>query len=320
MPQPTQKPLIKTATLMENFNNKSYNFTELVSAVVIADPTVKTKEDVISAVKNNEKIIIEHPERYIKDLDIRSPKLVEDYIESAKEKFAPLTKDGVSKVYVLGANTQKGLIAELNKGLDKKEKKADIIFYNDKGQPIGVSVKASQRDRTTNFSLEKMTGEQGAELRKFRKDYLKNLRESGLSEVEIRDDFAKKQMSPYMSHLNNFILTNKQKIINEWIKGMGAENVKYPVYQFDGKNLKDQQELGRYFRASQDNIDIRLQPRSGKGTSLYYEVFVNGEKEYQWEFRKVMGSSTTLETRVRTKEIVDKNANKEMNTIIKDVS
>ena len=231
-----------------------------------------------------------------------------------------MTKDGVSKVYVLGANTQKGVIAELNKGLDKKENKADIIFYNDKGQPIGVSVKATQRDRTTNFSLEKMTGEQGAELRKFRKDYLKELRGKGLNESQIRDDFANKKMSPYMSHLNNFILTNKSKIIDEWIKGVGVENVKYPIYQFDGKNLKDQQELGRYLRANQDKIDIKLQPRTGGGTSLYYEVFVNRKKEYQWEFRKVMTSTTSLETRVRTKEIVDKNANKEMNTIIKDVA
>ena len=206
------------------------------------------------------------------------------------------------------------------KGSIKKENKADVIFYNDKGQPIGVSIKSSIHDRTTNFSLEKMTGEQGAELRKFRNDYLKELREKGLNESQIRDDFANKEMSPYMSHLNNFILTNKPKIIDEWIKGVGVENVKYPIYQFDGKNLKDQQVLGRYLRANRDNIDIRLQPRSGKGTSLYYEVFVNGKKEYQWEFRKVMSSTTSLETRVRTNEIVDKNANKEMNTIIKDVA
>jgi hypothetical protein len=93
-----------------------------VSAVVIADPTVKTKADVVNAVRNNKKIIIDYPERYIENLKMRSSKLVEDYISSAKEKFAPLTKDGVSKVYVLGANTQKGVIAELYKGLDKKRK------------------------------------------------------------------------------------------------------------------------------------------------------------------------------------------------------
>jgi len=291
-----------------------------VSAVVIADPTVKTKADVVNAVRNNKKIIIDYPERYIENLKMRSSKLVEDYISSAKEKFAPLTKDGVSKVYVLGANAQKNSIAELNKGLAKKENKADIIFYNTKGQPIGISVKSSQGDRTTNFSIEKMTGQAGVELRKFRNNYLKELREIGLNEDQIRNDFAKKQMSPYMSHLNNFILTNKPKIIDEWIKGVGVENVKYPIYQFDGKNLKDQQELGRYLRSNQDKIDIKLQPRTGRGTSLYYEVFVNGKKEYQWEVRKVMEGSTTLETRVRNKEVVDKNVNKEMNTILKNVT
>jgi len=320
LPQSTHEPLSKTATLIQNFNNKSYNFAELVSAVVIADPTVKTKADVVNAVRNNKKIIIDYPERYIENLKMRSSKLVEDYISSAKEKFAPLTKDGVSKVYVLGANAQKNSIAELNKGLAKKENKADIIFYNTKGQPIGISVKSSQGDRTTNFSIEKMTGQAGVELRKFRNNYLKELREIGLNEDQIRNDFAKKQMSPYMSHLNNFILTNKPKIIDEWIKGVGVENVKYPIYQFDGKNLKDQQELGRYLRSNQDKIDIKLQPRTGRGTSLYYEVFVNGKKEYQWEVRKVMEGSTTLETRVRNKEVVDKNVNKEMNTILKNVT
>ena len=320
LPQSVQEPLSKTATLVQNFNNKSYNFAELVSAVVIADPTVKTKADVVKAVQNNKKIIIDYPERYIENLKMRSSKLVEDYISSAKEKFAPLTKDGVSKVYVLGANAQKNSIAELNKGLAKKENKADIIFYNNKGQPIGLSVKSAQGDRTTNFSVEKMTGEAGVELRKFRNNYIKELREIGLNADQIRDDFAKKQMSPYMSHLNNFILTNKPKIVDEWIKGVGVENVKYPIYQFDGKNLKDQQELGRYLRANQDKIEIKLQPRTGRGTSLYYEVFVNGKKEYQWEVRKVMEGTTTLETRVRNKEIVDKKVGREMNTIIKEVS
>lgn len=320
LPPPISKslPLVREVI---NYNNKSYNWAELVSAVLIVDPTVNNKEDVIKAVKND-KIAVAKPDKYIENLKIRDNAIVEKYIENAKQKLLPVVNGEVKKVYILGATKQEGFpeVAALNAGLDKKQNKADVIVMTDKG-PIGISVKSASGDRTTNFSLEKMTGEYGLQLRQTRKEYIQSLRDKGLTANQIRDDFAKKEGSPYTKLLEKFIDTHKSSIINEWIKGVGAENVHYPIHQFDGTNVKDQQELGKYLRANKDKIEIKLQPRTGRGTSLYYEVFVDGKKEFQWEFRKTQESTTTLETRVRTKEVKEKKQlGQAVSQIIKSIS
>jgi hypothetical protein len=291
-----------TAVAKDLYSNKSYNWAEMVTAVVAANPEVKTKKELIEALKDN-KIQVTHPDRYIENLNLRSDKMVEEYITNTREKLAPVLGK-VERVYILGATKQDAFpeVVKVNSHIpadQKKQLKADIIAITSKG-PVGISVKSSPGDRTTNFSLEKMTGEDGKKLRVARKAYIDSLKKKGMSEREIRDDFAKKEGNSYTRAFEKFVDNHKKQIIDQWIQGVGVEQVKYPLYQFDGKNLKDQQKLGRYLRANEDKIELKVQPRTGKGTSVYYEVFVAGKKEYQWEFRKWETGSTNLETRVRT--------------------
>ena len=293
-----------TAVAKGLYNNKSYNWAEMVTAVVIANPNVKTKADLIKAIKS-EKIQVTHPDKYVENLKLRSDAQVEEYINNAREKFAPLLGD-VKRVYILGATKQDSFpeVVAANAHIpadQKKQLKADILVMTDKG-PVGISVKSSPGDRTTNFSIEKMTGEDGKKLREVRKKFIQSLEAKGLTQREIRDSFASREGNAYTRAFEKFVESHKNQIVDQWIQGVGVEQVRYPLYQFDGVNLKDQHQLGRYLRSNEDKITIRSQPRSGKGTSVYYEVFVDGKKEYQWEFRKWETSTTTMETRSRTRE------------------
>jgi len=301
-PGPLSNSLSKAAQKIGLYNNKSYNWAELVTAVVILNPSVSSREDIIKEIKNKN-LMVSYPEKYVENLNLRSDKDINNYISSAKKYLPSIAKGSVSRVYVLGATAQGAFpeVEKLNKGLSAKEKKSDVIVITDKG-PVGISVKSNPNDRLTNYSLEGMTGENGKKLREERKSFMKSLTQKGLTPQEVRDTFAKKDPPPFVKNLYKFIEDNKSQIITEWIKGMSAGKSPYPVYQFDGVKLKDMGDLGRELTEKKDRITILAQPRTGKGTSIYYEVFIDGEKRFQWEFRKV-ASGATMETRVREKPV-----------------
>lgn len=255
------------------------NWAELVVAVVFTDPSVVTKSDVVSH------YYAQGYPGYVADLLKRNDQDVARYIANLKSELRSLQLP-VKTVYILGKNQKvTPEIAALQKGLDRKAKKADVMLLLTDGTYVGISVKSGKGDTLTNYAIEKFLTN-GKELATLR---LNMIQEAGLPSVldknrrkEYNDLF--RGDNAYHSELIASVVENKQSVLEHWSKNLFAETP-FDIYSFDGEKLRP----NTYDQIKESEFDIRPIPNPAKNArgaaKTFFEVSENGVPAYIWDVR-----------------------------------
>ena len=255
------------------------NWAELVVAVVFSDSSVVTKSDILQHA-----VAQSHP-GYVVDLSKRDAAMVQGYIANLKSEIQNLQLP-VKEVYILGKNQKvTPEITKLQKGLDRKAKKADVMLLLTDGTYVGISVKSGKGDTLTNYAIEKFLTN-GKELATLR---LNMIQEAGLPLAldknrrnEYNDLFRGE--NAYHSELITSVVENKQSVLEQWSKNLFAETP-FDIYSFDGEKLRP----NTYNQIKESEFDIRPIPNPAKNArgaaKTFFEVSENGVPAYIWDVR-----------------------------------
>jgi hypothetical protein len=232
---------------------------------------------------------------YLTDLLKADKKKVMKYYNTFYDEYAK-TGFKATKVFLLGKNQSKyPEIKELHKMNGKKLKfKADIIILNETGEYIGFSVKSSEQDTLTNYSVYKMLESGDVDLLK--EIQVTIIKQNGLS--ILKDNYRKNREkyntlfansstidNEYHIMLNELIKDNRESILEQWYSNLfGA--LPYELYTFNGMSLTNDAPSPEFINikaiqnpAKKDNVHA---------AKLFYAVY---DKEnvtvplYKWEIR-----------------------------------
>ena len=146
--------------------NCDHNHTEILTALVLYNKEIQI-EDILNMVSPppNVKCSCEDFIEYKEDLSLKwskgmtHQKRIKQYLENLKDKIKnTYFQDNVEEVFVCGKNNKYDEIDELNKNLNKNNKKdarADIYIKLKNGKFIGLSVKSNEKDALCNISVYK---------------------------------------------------------------------------------------------------------------------------------------------------------------------
>jgi hypothetical protein len=273
------------------------NWAELVVAVVLSDRKVNTKNDVL-----NHDLAVRNP-AYVTDLNKRPGSVVYQYIQNFKRQIESLDLN-ISKVYILGKNQKINReIETLQAGLDRKEKKSDVMVKLVDGSFVGFSVKSGKGDTLTNYAIEKFL----PNAKQLKECRLRMVREAGLSEVldkSLRDEYNNlfRGENDYHSQLIDSVMANKESVLNQWAKNLFSD-VPFLVYSFDGDKVR----ANTYQQIKSTVFDLKPIPcpaknPRGKGPAkTFFEISENGQPSYLWDVRwkgSVLASPQILTHRI----------------------
>ena len=200
----------------------------------------------------------------------------------------------VSNVFLLGKNQSKfDEIKNIHKNLKNVKLKADIIVKINE-QFVGFSVKSSEQDTLTNYSIYKMLNSDDVSLLK--EIQLSIIKRNGLSVMknvyrQNREKYNKLFANSstidneYHITLNEFILEHKEEILKQWYNNLFG-TLPYELYTFNGITLTNEKISPEFI-----NIFPILNPAKKDNThaaKLFYAIY---EKErdtvpiYKWEIR-----------------------------------
>ena len=282
-------------------NTVNYNWTETAIAGVLSGYKINSKQDLVTAIKNMQ---IENSDKYISNLlngskgnNAPTEKAFMAYIQNSQKLWAPwLATNSVDKVSVPGSTRQSPSIQEIDKGLNKRQIKSDVVVWI-KGQPIGISVKSGPNDPLTNFAIE---GGRNSPLKTIR---LQMLKDAGFSsdwakgktteeKNKIRSEINKlfyDKNNPYWEGVKSYVKTNQKDILKDLIDGMTARGVPYPIFESDGKNLKSLDSVYEKLSNPKSNVELRViesTEKNPRGSALLpVGIFVDGKQEYGGSIR-----------------------------------
>lgn len=231
---------------------------------------------------------------YLTDLLKADFKKVMKYYNTFYTLFQELGLN-VSNVFLLGKNQSK--IPEIKKIHDENKNaklKADIIVKTIENTFIGFSVKSSEQDTLTNYSIYKMLSKDNVELLK--EIQLSIIKQNGLSVMknvyrQNREKYNKLFANSntidneYHIMLNELILENREEILKQWYKNLFGK-LPYDLYTFNGVTLTNDAPSPEFI-----NIKPIQNPAKKDNTNaakLFYAVY---DKEnasvplYKWEIR-----------------------------------
>jgi hypothetical protein len=273
------------------------NWAELVVAVVLSDRKVNTKDDIL-----NHDLAVRNP-AYVTDLNKRPGSVVYQYIQNFKRQIESLDLN-IVEVYILGKNQKiNPEIEALQAGLDRKEKKSDVMVKLVDGSFVGFSVKSGKGDTLTNYAIEKFL----PNAKQLKECRLRMVREAGLSEVldkSRRDEYNDlfRGENDYHSQLIDSVMANKESVLNQWAKNLFSD-VPFLVYSFDGDKLR----ANTYQQIKSTTFDLKpipcpaKNPRGNGPAKTFFEVSENGQPSYIWDVRwkgSVLASPQILTHRI----------------------
>jgi hypothetical protein len=211
------------------------NYDELINILLNMMKDEKSYEDKLKF--NNEKDLRE----YFDDI-VKKKKLTKDYLIKSIDLLSCFERENIECIYISGKINKHSEIDELNNGLCKLEAKSDVYIKQKNGEFIGLSVKQSKAATKSNYSVQKILGEETDKLlTETKKNYLT---EQGFPKFNKLDRekvnalfYPKNKENPYMSKLKEEIEKNKQMISNFLVDKLYCSNVNYDVYEFDGTQL-----------------------------------------------------------------------------------
>jgi hypothetical protein len=260
------------------------NWAELIVAAVLENPSANGIEDILnSKVAGTET-------GYVNDLKKRRPELVSAYIQNFKSelKKAGISPNDVQKVYLLGKQQDKyPELEKLQQGLDRKEKKSDILVKMKNGSYAGFSVKASSGATLTNYAIEKLLPSFQEELKNTR---LKMVKDAGLPDEFQKalrpkyNDLFRGGRNPYHNLLRKVVIDNKEEVLEKWTKGLFSKTP-FPIYSFDGSKLRSN-DSSSVKSSKFDLIAIENPNPNARGAAKsYFLVTENGKPSYLWDVR-----------------------------------
>jgi hypothetical protein len=257
------------------------NWAELVVAAVIKNKELANKEEIMMA------SLAQNNSGYRRDLDLRDPLVVESYVSNLKKELSNLDLDP-KEVYILGKNQRiNSEIEELQKGLDLKSKKADVMVKTKSGEFVGISVKSGSQDTLTNYAIEKILPKESRQvLERVRK---KMIEDAGLPlelDKSRRAEYNSlfKGKNPYHEKLVEDVMKNKKEVLEGWSSGLFADTP-FKMYSFDGEKLRPNSKEAME-GASLDLKPIPNPSKNPKGAAkTFFLVTVNGTPEYIWDVR-----------------------------------
>jgi hypothetical protein len=273
------------------------NWAELVVAVVLSDRKINTKDDIL-----NHDLAIKKP-AYVMDLNKRPGAVVYQYIQNFKRQIESLDLN-IVEVYILGKNQKiNPEIEKLQKGLDRKEKKSDVMVKLVDGSFVGFSVKSGKGDTLTNYAIEKFL----PDAKQLKECRLRKVREAGLPEVldkSRRDEYNDlfRGENDYHSQLIDAVMANKESVLNQWAMNLFPD-IPFLVYSFDGDKLR----VNTYQQVKDTKFDLKpipcpaKKPRGNGPAKTFFEVSENGCPSYIWDVRwkgSVLASPQILTHRI----------------------
>ena len=228
---------------------------------------------------------------YLTDLLKADKKKVMKYYNTFYDEYNKLGITA-SKVYLMGKNQSK--VEEIRK-LHEKEKgaklKADIIIKIDENTFVGFSVKSSEQDTLTNYSIYKMLPKDETELLK--EIQLSIIKQNGLSIIKEvykknREKYNKLFANSstidneYHITLNEFILENKESILEQWYKNLFGK-MPYELYTFNGKDLTNETISPEFIHIKP--IQNPAKKDNTNAAKLFYALYDHDNILYKWEIR-----------------------------------
>lgn len=232
-----------------------FNGMELICAIVLLNRNINNFDDLkihlIQMIKdktsyenklkfNNEKDFSE----YVNDIG-KKKNIINNYIINFKNCIVPidiLLPENIETIYISGKINKHLEIDELNTGLCKLEAKSDIYIKLKNNEFIGLSVKQSKDATKSNYSVQKILGEETNKLlTEIRKKYLNDqgfpkFDKSNREKVNALF-YPKNKENPYMNKLKEEIENKKESISKYLMEKLYCSNVNYDVYEFNGVEL-----------------------------------------------------------------------------------
>ena len=257
------------------------NWAELVVAVLLVDPSVNTKDDIL----NHE--LADDNQGYVDDLLKRPMSVVYQYIQNFKKEIVSLNFK-VIRVVILGKNQNKDSeIEQLQKDLNRKEKKSDVMVKLVDGSWVGFSVKSGKGDTLTNYAIEKFLSN-GDLLKQCRLSMVRNAGLPLTLDKSKRDSYNDlfRGENDYHSSLIASVMGNKETVLNQWAKSLFSDTP-FLVYSFDGDKLR----VNSFGQVKDIKFDLRpiscpaKNPRGKCPAKIFFEVSENGKPSYIWDVR-----------------------------------
>jgi len=269
-------------------------WSELVYMIAILYPNVKTKKGILDLeleLSNNPKLECDVSilPSYFENLRGRSERLVNQYLDKIDFSWE------IEKVYFTGKTFNKCQeIMKLNTNPETKElynvklTKSDIYVKIVSGEIIGISIKSSNKDTKTNYSIEKLFANLNIDT-----DF-KNLRINMLREefgVEYKYSKSKRRRAnklfydktnPYFMEIIETIETHHDEFTLELLKYLYPITIPYDCYEFNGKemiNLKDNIDLDNF------RIERNTDYESATSAKLWYSMYQEEKEIYKFEIR-----------------------------------
>lgn len=261
--------------------NCETNWAELAVAALFDDPTVKTVDDLYNC-----RLAETNPE-YVNDLEGRKEERVKLYLANLNKQLSKFNFEKVDRVIVLGKNQKVDPeIAEIQKGLDRKQTKADVMVKFVDGRWIGISVKDSVGATLTNYSVEKIlpTGKELARVR------LQVQESAGLptdkQDKDLRPQYNAcfKKENDYFNAVEKELDENREEVLETWVKSMYPSEMPFDLFLFNGVTFT---QINRVVDTSDVQFTrIENPAKNSRGAAkMFYSVQVEGIGTYRWEIR-----------------------------------
>jgi len=233
--------------------------------------------------------------RYLTDLLKADKKKVMKYYNTFYTLFHNLGLN-VSNVYLLGKNQSK--FDEIKKIHEIKgaKLKADIVIKTIDNVFIGFSVKSSEQDTLTNYSIYKMLPKDEVALLK--EIQLSIIKRNGLSVMKgvYKQNREKYNAlfansitidNEYHITLNELILDYKEKILEQWYRNLFG-TLPYELYTFNGTTLTNDIPSPEFMNIKP--IQNPAKKENVRAAKLFYAVYDKENDEqsiplYKWEIR-----------------------------------
>lgn len=296
-------------------------FSELLMALALCNPNAQSYTD------DNEfpECIITDAlkKQYKEDMKTKTKEVLDKYFEDCRQIAHKLrdelniTATDVIKVFVQGKCITNPLILVLTQTIEERtQKKADLYLLVNGTRWIGISVKTTPGDTKSNWSIERLIGEQDSEL----KGIIKNIREEinkkngiGRDWREYKSETNNKDYNrkiyndsmygnnTYKTQINTWMMKheNKSNLQNIIAKAAGSSN-NFEMYECNGREYRDLRGIyckiknASEFRLLQDTPETRnyieetlnrKSHYSNTAAKLWYYVLLNDTAAYRIEIR-----------------------------------
>lgn len=296
----------KAEKVRKNVDN---NWAELVCAVCIAmyvdgqdKPTVQyildsTQEEISTIFKCPKGFLA-----YKEDLSQRNKRIVTKYLNRFWEVIPNLIpedkRSNIKEILLSGKICENEIIGNKHRNIKNKRKscKADIYIIAKYNKVIGLSVKDTPEAPRTNYAVQKMFDDlgiiNGGELNKVKMDYLREQLSDRWSLQEAKRILAKgtkeqkkdlrKVLNPlfhrksgidnaYFRTIDELIMRNQTKILMYLYSSTLGNELRYPIYEFNGKDLIDLKNNAKGLKKKNMRL-VRYKLDNTTSAKLYYSV------------------------------------------------